>query len=348
MSDHTKLHRPVLNWFRAHARVLPWRADDRTAWGVLVSEIMLQQTPVARVEPVWRAWMQMYPTPKELAEASAGDVVRNWGKLGYPRRALRLHETAKALVRDHDAQVPDDYSTLIGLPGIGSYTAAAVASFAFGQRHTVVDTNIRRVLARAIKGEAVPQPTLTAAETRLAEKLLPATRARAAEWNVAVMELGALICTARSPRCDACPIKRSCQWQLDGAPAPAPDRAGRKQAWHGTDRQLRGAVMDVLRAPGGALPIDALTDASAGALPINILADATAGALPINILADATAGVPAGSARQALPVHSPDQADALARLRSLAPEQSRLARIVDGLVADGLARVRDGAISLPD
>src|SRR5213078_4923579 len=151
---------------------------------------MLQQTPVARVLPAYRAWLERWPTPTALAAAPAGEAVRQWGRLGYPRRALRLHETATILVARHGGTVPADLDALRALPGIGSYTAAAVASFAFGQRHAVLDTNVRRVLSRLVGGDALPPRTLSAAETRLAESLLPAEPAVAAHWAVAVMELG--------------------------------------------------------------------------------------------------------------------------------------------------------------
>jgi A/G-specific adenine glycosylase len=247
------LHSPILAWYDAHARELPWREPDCPAWPVLISEIMLQQTPVSRVLPVWREWVERWPTPADLAAAPAGEAIRHWGRLGYPRRALRLHEAAKAIVERHDGQVPDDHAELLALPGIGTDTAAAVASFAFGQRHAVVDTNVRRVFARTIEGTAQAAPALTVAESRLAARLLPEAPARAARWGVAVMELGALICTARAPRCSECPISRQCRWQLDGSPAhTGPVRRG--QAWAGTDRQIRGAILAVLRASSA--PVD--------------------------------------------------------------------------------------------
>jgi A/G-specific adenine glycosylase len=214
---------------------------------------MLQQTPVSRVLPVWREWVSRWPTPADLAAAPAGEAIRHWGRLGYPRRALRLHEAARAMVERHGGQVPSDHAELLALPGIGAYTAAAVASFAFGQRHAVVDTNVRRVFARTVEASAQAAPSLTAAESRLAVSLLPAGPARAARWGVAVMELGALVCTARAPRCSACPVSALCRWQLAGSPAhTGPVRRG--QTWAGTDRQIRGAILAVLRASPG--PVD--------------------------------------------------------------------------------------------
>ncbi|WP_407659275.1 HhH-GPD family protein [Jiangella rhizosphaerae] len=250
--DSGPMHAAVLSWYSAHARDLPWRAPDRTPWGVLVSEIMLQQTPVVRVEPVWHEWMRRWPRPADLAAEEPGEAIRAWGRLGYPRRALRLHAAAAAIVERHGGMVPATYDELIALPGIGDYTAAAVASFAFGARHAVLDTNVRRVLARAVAGTQYPPTAPTAAERRLAQDLLPDADT-APRWAVAVMELGALICTARSPRCSSCPIASECAWRLAGSPRDdGPPRRG--QAWHGTDRQVRGRLMAVLRESAGPVP----------------------------------------------------------------------------------------------
>ncbi|HOA03375.1 MAG TPA: A/G-specific adenine glycosylase, partial [Dermatophilaceae bacterium] len=168
-----RVHADVLRWYAVHARPLPWRAPGTSPWGVYVSEIMAQQTPVARVEPVWREWLTRWPTPADLAAATPGDAVRAWGRLGYPRRALRLHDAARVMVDRHDGQVPKELTDLLALPGVGAYTAAAVACFAHGIPEAVVDTNVRRVLARAITGTALAAPTLTAAETALAVAALP-------------------------------------------------------------------------------------------------------------------------------------------------------------------------------
>ena len=240
------LHARVLDWYAAHARDLPWRRRDASPGGVFVSEVMLQQTPVSRVEPIWHAWMQRWPTPSTLAGAATGEAVRAWGRLGYPRRALRLHAAAVAIRDQHDGQVPSSEAELLALPGVGAYTAAAVAAFAFGHRTTVVDTNVRRVLARTVSGRQHPAPSLTRAELDLAAALVPEEAATAARWSVAVMELGALVCTARTPACADCPVARLCAWQRAGRPAyEGPPRRG--QTWHGTDRQARGALMAVLR-----------------------------------------------------------------------------------------------------
>ncbi|MDP9393266.1 MAG: A/G-specific adenine glycosylase [Actinomycetota bacterium] len=240
------LHRPVLEWYDACARDLPWRAPGTSPWAVLVSEVMLQQTPVARVQPVYGAWLARWPGPVELAAAAPGEAIRQWGRLGYPRRALRLHECARVLVERHGGQVPRELEALRALPGVGDYTACAVAAFAFGQPVAVVDTNVRRVLARAMSGAAHAAPSLTRAEHDLAAAAVPSD-GTAPRWAVAVMELGALVCQARAPRCDACPIAASCAWRLAGAPEhTGPRRRG--QAWTRTDRQARGALLAVLRS----------------------------------------------------------------------------------------------------
>ncbi len=237
----------TVDWFVGHARDLPWRAEDRTPYGVLVSEVMLQQTPVVRVEPAWRAWMTRWPTPADLAAAAPADVLRAWDRLGYPRRALRLRDCARAVVERHGGELPTDDTELRALPGIGEYTAAAVRAFAHGLRSTVLDTNVRRVLARVAEGIALPAPALTAAERRLAGAFVPGDDAAAARWAAASMELGALVCTARSPRCEACPVRGLCAWRAAGFPADAHAGRRRTQAWAGTDRQVRGRIMALLR-----------------------------------------------------------------------------------------------------
>jgi A/G-specific adenine glycosylase len=241
---------PLLAWYARHARDLPWRAPDTTPWSVLVSEIMLQQTPVARVVPAHQKWLARWPTPAALAAEPAGEAVRQWGTLGYPRRALRLHQTATIVTARHGGAVPADLDALLVLPGIGPYTAAAVASFAFGQRHAVLDTNVRRVLARLVAGRARPAAAVSAAEGRLAESLLPAEPAVAARWSVALMELGALVCSAAGPSCAACPVARDCAWRAAGYPEDPKGAGRRAQRYHGTDRQCRGRLLAVLRGSG--------------------------------------------------------------------------------------------------
>jgi A/G-specific adenine glycosylase len=240
------LHRPLLRWYAAQARDLPWRAAGRDPWGVLVSEVMLQQTPVDRVVPAWHAWHERWPTPAALAGDSPGEAVRMWGRLGYPRRALRLHAAAVACVADFDGRVPSTYAELRTLPGVGDYTAAAVLAFAYGRRAVVLDTNVRRVLARVLDGQQHPRPSVTATERATAEAVLPDDDATAATWSVAVMELGALVCTATSPSCGACPVAAQCAWVAAGRP-PYDGPARPVQRFAGTDRQVRGLLLSVLR-----------------------------------------------------------------------------------------------------
>lgn len=304
------LHQSLDQWFAETARDLPWRELDCSPWGILVSEVMLQQTPVVRVLPVWRDWMERWPTPAHLADEPSGEAVRHWGRLGYPRRALRLHAAAVAIRDEHNGDVPDSYPELLTLPGVGNYTAAAVASFAFGRRETVVDTNIRRVHARLFSGHALPAPALTAAEMRLADALLPEDQPLSVRWNASVMELGAVVCTARSPKCTDCPVRSSCAWLAAGEPPPSYTPKG--QSWHGTDRQVRGAVMAVLREAAIPVPREMFEQppADLGFAPSGV-------------------GIPLA---------------ALHRLNS-APEQ--LGRALDGLVSDGLAEIHDGGLRLP-
>lgn len=234
----------LVAWYDASGRELPWRRPGTSPWAVLVSEVMLQQTPVARVVPAWEAWLARWPTPAALAAAPSGEAVRRWGRLGYPRRALRLHAAALAVVERHDGQLPTTVTELLALPGVGDYTARAVATFALGQRHAVVDTNVRRVVARLVEGRA--DAAVTRRDLALVEALLPEPDAEAAHVSIALMELGALVCTARAPRCGDCPVTAWCAWRQAGAPAlDAPVR--RPQGYAGTDRQVRGRLLAVLR-----------------------------------------------------------------------------------------------------
>ncbi|WP_433785798.1 A/G-specific adenine glycosylase [Actinomycetospora sp. CA-101289] len=242
----------LVPWFRAHALDLPWRRPGTTAWGVLVSEIMLQQTPVARVEGPWREWLERWPRPSAMGAAPAADVLRAWGRLGYPRRALRLHAAAQAVAAEHGDVVPADVATLESLPGIGTYTARAVAAFAYGRRVPVVDTNVRRVVARAVHGQAEAGAAATR-DLADVEVLLPGDDADAATMSAALMELGATVCVARGPRCADCPVLAHCAWQRRGRPAwDGPVR--RAQTWAGTDRQVRGRLLAVLRDATGPVP----------------------------------------------------------------------------------------------
>jgi A/G-specific adenine glycosylase len=249
----------VLDWYAAHARELPWRAPDATPWSILVSEIMLQQTPVSRVLPAHAAWLARWPEPAALAAASPADAMRQWDRLGYPRRAVRLHASAEVITSRFGGQVPAAIEELRSLPGVGAYTAAAVASFAFGRRHAVLDTNVRRVLARAFTGAGQPPIAQTAAELRLAESLLPADGRIAARWSVGVMELGALVCTAARPRCGECPLSARCSWLASGRPPAAVRRV--QPGYTGSDRQCRGRMLAVLRAAHGPVPATALAAA---------------------------------------------------------------------------------------
>ena len=305
-----ELHEALHTWFGANARDLPWRAPGCTPWGILVSEIMLQQTPVVRVLPVWAEWLQRWPEPADLAREAAGEAVRAWGRLGYPRRALRLHAAAAAIGANHGGQVPGTYHELLELPGVGSYTAAAVAAFAFGRRETVVDTNIRRVHARLFSGAALPSQALTAAEMRLAAQALPDGAGPSVRWNASVMELGALVCTARSPKCGQCPVSGACAWLAAGEPAPTYTPKG--QSWHGTDRQVRGAVMAVLRVAGSPVAAELFHQAPADL-----------GFEPDGI------GIP------------------LAALHRLNCSPEQLERALAGLLSDGLAELQPAGFRLP-
>jgi A/G-specific adenine glycosylase len=235
----------LCDWYDRSRRDLPWRESGVSAWQILVSEFMLQQTPVSRVLPLWQDWVRRWPTPSATAAASAADVLRAWGKLGYPRRAKRLHECATVIARDHGDVVPDDVEVLLTLPGVGSYTARAVACFAYGQRVPVVDTNVRRVVARVVHGRADAGAPSAARDHADVLGLLPNDQA-APKFSVALMELGATVCTARSPRCGLCPLG-DCAWRHAGYP-PLEGPARRAQTYAGTDRQVRGCLLDVLRA----------------------------------------------------------------------------------------------------
>jgi A/G-specific adenine glycosylase len=240
---------PAVNaWFRENARDLPWRRPGYTAWGTLVSEIMLQQTPVARVVPRLEQWLERWPTPSDLAASPASEAVRAWERLGYPRRALALHAAAVAITERHGGVVPEDVASLLALPGIGDYTSRAVAVFAYGHRHPVVDTNVRRVLARAVEGLAEPWAPKASRDLPLMESQLPDDLEEARVTNAGVMELGALVCTARSPKCDICPLVEQCAWVLAGRPAHTGPRLRTQARFEGSDRQVRGLIMAELRA----------------------------------------------------------------------------------------------------
>ena len=228
-------------WFKKNKRDLPWRKTD--TWGILVSEFMLQQTPVNRVLPVYNEWMKRWPTAAHLAKATPAEVITAWGRLGYPRRALRLHECAKVITKELKGEIPTTEVELRKLPGIGEYTAAAMVAFAFSGRSLVLDINIRRLFVRLFDGAESPTTSATKEEKVRYQELIPKKDPHI--WAAATMELGALVCTSQSPKCAICPVSDKCLWRsLD---YPKSDLVKRRQSWHGTDRQCRGAVVQALR-----------------------------------------------------------------------------------------------------
>lgn len=236
-----QLEKPIVSWFKKNKRDLPWR--NTTPWGVMVSEYMLQQTPVNRVLPKWDEWMKRWPTPNDLAKASPAQVITAWGRLGYPRRALRLHAAAQIIAEDFNNQVPEDPATLQTLPGIGEYTAAAIGAFAFEKQTLVMDVNIRRLLTRIIDGNEHPKPAPTSREKASRLALQPSKNAHL--WAAATMELGALVCTSKNPICEKCPVIGQCNWRKNGYPKT--DLVRKSQDWHGTDRKCRGTIVQALR-----------------------------------------------------------------------------------------------------
>ncbi len=234
----------LLPWGGTELRDLPWRRT-REPWAVLVSEVMLQQTSVSRVQPKYEAFMQAFPSPAALAAAALGDALQLWQGLGYPRRCRNLRDAASVVARDHAGEVPATLEGLLALPGVGQYTARAVLAFAHGADAAVVDTNVSRVLSR------LDNASMKARELQArADALVP--QGQAWEWNQVIMDLGARVCTARNPSCGSCPLARQCRWRaasLHGAADPAPASAGasRPQArFEGSDRQARGRAMRAL------------------------------------------------------------------------------------------------------
>ncbi len=230
----------VLDWFDQNKRDLPWRKT--TPWGVMVSEFMLQQTPVNRVLPIWTQWLERWPTPRALSGAKRSEVITAWGRLGYPRRALRLHESATIISQKFNNEVPESIADLRSLPGVGEYTAAAIAAFAFNEPALVLDINIRRLFSRVIDGVEHPTSSPSLIERRVRSQLIPDDGAK---WAAATMELGALVCTSSNPHCEICPLKRQCAWRKAGYPKSEIVRKAQK--WHGTDRQCRGTIVQALR-----------------------------------------------------------------------------------------------------
>ena len=245
----------LTRWFARHHRALPWRDPSCSAWGVMVSEVMLQQTPVARVEPVWHEWMARWPTPGDLARSPRAEAIIAWGRLGYPRRALRLHQAATLITQSHGGDVPTDLDDLLALPGIGDYTARAIRTFAYGIPEPVVDTNVRRVVARAEAGQAEAGPPRVRADREAVWDLIAeestSTRVQAA---AALMELGALICTARSPKCAECPVADSCRWRLAEYPEYQGVKAPTQARFEGSDRHVRGIILRELRSSDIPIP----------------------------------------------------------------------------------------------
>ena len=306
--QESEFARAIGEWFPGAARELPWRAPGTSAWAILVSEFMLQQTQVDRVLPRWQAWLERWPTPAALASEEPGEAVRAWDRLGYPRRALWLHRAAVEITERHAGEVPSDVDALLALTGIGPYTARAVAAFAYGRRHPVVDTNTRRVIARSVHGRAAAGLPAASDLSDMAA-LLPADPSSARLFNAAAMELGAIVCTARAPRCGACPISGLCQWRGAGFPDNAPAKRPKQARFEGSDRQARGRILALIRDRRSDVPV----------------AEALAAALP-NESGD----------------RGPNQP---ARTRSTDPTQPR--RAYDSLIADGLLVEESGRVRLP-
>lgn len=241
------------DWYRDHQRDLPWRHPEVTPWGIVVSEVMLQQTPVARVIPAWLSWMDRWPSPEDLAAASLGDVLVHWNRLGYPRRAKNLHHTATLIVTQHHGEVPQTLPELLALPGIGDYTARAIACFAFGQPHPVVDTNVKRVVARAFDGQAAAGNwSVGHGIERVGNAMdTPLSDADYCLTQRALMELGALVCQARNPSCEQCPLSKHCAWKASGFPVDHTVLPRKQARYEGSDRQVRGLILEFLRNNAG-------------------------------------------------------------------------------------------------
>ncbi|MGB3413480.1 MAG: A/G-specific adenine glycosylase [Microbacteriaceae bacterium] len=242
-----QLSATIVRWYQDEARELPWRNNHVCPWGILVSEFMLQQTQVDRVLPRWLAWMERWPTPTALAAADVKDAIIAWDRLGYPRRALWLHQAATAIVENFSGEVPDKLEDLLSLKGVGEYTARAVAVFAHHQRHPVVDTNVRRVTARLALGQAeagLPNPLR---DQKLLEHFLPTDAEQARQASYAMMEFGAVVCIARAPRCNECPLRKVCSWAIAGFPSFDGKKSKPQATFHGSDRQARGKIMAELR-----------------------------------------------------------------------------------------------------
>ena len=236
----------LAEWYRREGRhELPWR-QTRDTYAVLVSEVMLQQTQVSRVVPAYAAWLERWPTPAALAAASSADVIRAWAGMGYNRRALNLWRAAGAVVERFDGRVPVAVESLRGLPGVGPYTASAVVSFAGERRVAVRDTNISRVLARFSFGNAEARCVQPISLDAAADGVLPRTGARARDHNLALMDLGALVCGSRRAECALCPLATACAWKAAGFPVSRRARAPGVR-FEDTARFARGRLIDALR-----------------------------------------------------------------------------------------------------
>jgi A/G-specific adenine glycosylase len=250
--DLEPVHQRLLDWYAQYGRDLPWR-HTRDPYAVLVSEVMLQQTQVERVIPKWHAWLARFPTLTDLASASRADAIRAWQGLGYNLRAVRLHAIACQVVAEHGGELPRTVEGLLSLKGIGRYTAGAVACFAYGQPVAMVDTNVRRVLARVFGAEA----------DAIADQVVPKNAAYA--WNQALMDLGATLCRADKPLCLLCPLNDVCSAV---GQVTLPTRR-RQPPFAGSSRYIRGRILDALRTlpDGAAVPLPHLAEVVSVDLP---------------------------------------------------------------------------------
>jgi A/G-specific adenine glycosylase len=244
-----QIQQTLLDWYARAGRDLPWR-HTRDPYAILVSELMLQQTQVDRVIPKWEAWLEQFPTVQALADAPTSAVIKAWSGLGYNRRAINLQRLAQAVVAAHGGNIPGDVAELKALPGVGPYTAGAVAAFAHNRPVAMVDVNIRRLLHRLFVGAEVPDYRVSEGEIwSLARAAVPP--GRSADWHQALMDLGAMICRPR-PACDRCPVRNWCRAAPEFAALPpdAPRPTKSQGRWEGSNRQYRGRILRAL----GALP----------------------------------------------------------------------------------------------
>lgn len=327
LNSLTAIRTALFAWWDANARDLPWRFGRTTPWGVLVSEVMSQQTQMSRVVPYWLSWMGTWPDAAALASASTAEVLTAWGRLGYPRRALRLQECAKVVAgRYHDA-LPATYDELVALPGVGDYTASAVLSFARGQRIPVIDTNIRRVLSRVLLGKESLGGSANREERDLAERVLPSKAPDSATWNQAVMELGALVCTAKAPLCDSCPLAPRCRFLAAGRPGLGERRTRPRQRFQGTNRQVRGKILEALRGMSVNGGVDG---AAAGTQPVT------------------ATGVQPATAPEVQPATVPVPTLPRDRVEALWGDSVQLDACIASLDEDGLIEIMpDGSLRLP-